>query len=58
VIAPIRIIAKVATRLAGAMQLVQVPIIAGTSYMVTAFLVLAAYKLNGHALVRVNTSQK
>jgi hypothetical protein len=37
-IAPTRIIAKVAIRLAGAMQLVQAPIIAGISYMVTPFL--------------------
>jgi hypothetical protein len=36
-IAPTRIIAKVAIRLAGAMQVLQAPTIAGTSYMVIPF---------------------
>ncbi len=53
--APTKIVAKVATRFAGAMQFVQAPIIAGTSYMVTPFLFSLGVSLIGHALAKVNT---
>ena len=55
-IAPTRIIAKVAIRLAGSMQVVQAPTIAGNSYMLIPFLFLAWRKLIDDALAKVNTS--